>query len=187
MDAKEYSRRYHALVSSSTITRANTSWTSSTGCKAQITSCYNTGSASTCSKAQSYCNSNILSPLSGSYDVYDVRAANPDPYPPQISTYLSSATLKAKIGAESTWSETNNNVYSNFAATGDWMHNSRPDLETVVNAGVCIPLIVDARALTDIIGIGAQVRTLVFDGDADYICNYQGVELMVSETLKLAR
>jgi hypothetical protein len=25
-----------------------------------------------------------------------------------------------------------------------------------------------------------QVRTLVFDGDADYICNYMGVELMVS-------
>ncbi len=28
-------------------------------------------------------------------------------------------------------------VYDNFATTGDWMLNSAPDLETVINAGVC--------------------------------------------------
>jgi carboxypeptidase C (cathepsin A) len=49
-------------------------------------------------------------------------------------------------------------VYSNFASTGDWMHNSRLDLQTVINAGV---------------------RTLIYDGDADYILNYVGVEAMV--------
>ena len=41
---------------------------------------------------------------------------------------------------------------------GDWMRTSRPHLEKVINAGI---------------------RTVVFDGDADYICNYQGVENMV--------
>jgi hypothetical protein len=39
---------------------------------------------------------------------------------------------------------------SNFAATGDWMRNSRPALESVINAGV---------------------RTIVYDGDADFILN----------------
>ena len=39
------------------------------------------------------------------------------------------------------------------------MRTSRPHLEKVINAGV---------------------RTTIFDGDADYICNYQGVENMVN-------
>jgi len=39
------------------------------------------------------------------------------------------------------------------------MRSSRPHLEKVINAGV---------------------RTAIFDGDADYICNYQGVENMVN-------
>ncbi|GLB45331.1 putative peptidase S10 family protein [Lyophyllum shimeji] len=152
------SNPYHPLVSSSVISRANSSWNASGGCKAQITACYDGGSNSVCSSAQSYCNNNILSPLAGNWDVYYVPTANPDPYPPDISNYL--ASVASTIGAESTWQMTNNNVYSNFAATGDWMRNSRPDLETVINAGV---------------------RTIVFDGDADYILNFNGVEAMVDQ------
>ncbi|KIM38249.1 hypothetical protein M413DRAFT_420804 [Hebeloma cylindrosporum] len=148
---------YHPLVSSSVISRANSSWTSSGGCKAQITSCYNGGSNSVCSKAQNFCNNNILSPLAGNFDVYYVPTKNPDPYPPDITNYLNSVGPTA--GAEVTWQETNTNVYSNFAATGDWMRNSRPNLEAVINAGV---------------------RTIIYDGDADYILNFNGVEAMVN-------
>ncbi|KAF5343788.1 hypothetical protein D9757_007134 [Collybiopsis confluens] len=151
------SNPYHALVSASTISRANTSWLSSTGCKEQITACNNGGSNSVCSKAQSFCNDNILSPLAGNFDVYYVLATNPDPYPPDLTSYLRS--IQTKIGAESTWQETNDQVYDNFAATGDWMRNSRPDLESVINAGV---------------------RVVVYDGDADYILNFNGVEAMVN-------
>ncbi len=84
--------------------------------------------------------------------VYFILSRNPDPYPPDFTDYINS--VASKIGAESTWSMTNDDVYSNFAATGkptcsyryevclivqigDWMRNSRPDLETVINAGVC--------------------------------------------------
>ncbi|TBU50585.1 alpha/beta-hydrolase [Dichomitus squalens] len=152
------SNPYHTLVSKSTISSANKSWTKSGGCKDQITECYSTGDESTCSDAQSYCNNDILSPLAGDWDVYYVPTENPDPYPPDLTSYLTSKAVTSKIGAESTWQETNDDVYSNFAETGDWMHNSRPNLETVINAGV---------------------RTLVYDGDADYILNYKGVEAMV--------
>ncbi|KAG6843115.1 hypothetical protein H0H93_002189, partial [Arthromyces matolae] len=145
----------------SVITRANNSWTSSNGCRAQITKCNNGGSNSVCSAAQNFCNNNILSPLAGNWDVrttrsearvplpyirfevYYVPTANPDPYPPDFTTYINS--VKSQIGAEVTWQESNDDVYSNFAATGDWMRNSRPDLETVINAGV---------------------RVLIYDGDA---------------------
>lgn len=63
----------------------------------------------------------------------------------------------AKIGAESDWAETSNAVYNNFARTGDWMTNSRPNLETVINAGV---------------------RTIVYDGDA-VSCEPWGCDLVV--------
>ncbi|KAI0637608.1 serine carboxypeptidase [Trametes polyzona] len=153
------SNPYHPLVSQSAINRANNSFTRSGGCRDQIQQCYQTGSDDTCSEAQSFCNDNILSPLAGNYDVYYVLARNPDPYPPSLDSYLGSAALKKKIGAESDWQETSDAVYGNFAATGDWMHNSRPDLEKVINAGV---------------------RTIVYDGDADYILNFHGVEAMVN-------
>jgi hypothetical protein len=52
----------------------------------------------------------------------------------------------------------NDNVYTQFAATGDWMRSSLSDLEVVINSGV---------------------RTVIYDGDADYILNYIGVEAMV--------
>ena len=50
-----------------------------------------------------------------------------------------------KIGAESDWQMSNERIYVNFARTGDWMRNSRPLLESVINAGV---------------------RTIIYDGDA---------------------
>ncbi|KAJ6556987.1 serine carboxypeptidase [Mycena vulgaris] len=149
---------YHALVSSTVIARANTSWnTATTGCKARITACNNGGSNSVCSAAQSFCNNNILSPLVGSFDVYYVPSGSNDPYPPDISSYL--ASIRTKVGAEVTWQETNTDVYDNFASTGDWMRSSLPDLELVINSGV---------------------RVLIYDGDADYILNFNGIEAMLA-------
>ncbi|KAJ7681923.1 serine carboxypeptidase [Mycena polygramma] len=152
------SNPYHALVSSSVIARANTSWnTATTGCRDRIIACNNGGSNSVCSAAQSFCNNNILSPLVGSFDVYYVLSGSNDPYPPALDTYL--ASVRTRIGAEVTWQETNDLVYNNFATTGDWMRSSLPDLETVINSGV---------------------RVLIYDGDADYILNFNGVEAMIA-------
>lgn len=63
-------------------------------CCLQIASCNNGGSNSVCSSAQSYCNSRVLSPLGGNYDVYDVRVKNPDPYPYDPTSLLSSSSFK---------------------------------------------------------------------------------------------
>jgi Serine carboxypeptidase len=115
-----------------------------------------------CSTAQNWCNMQILDPLAGDWDVYYVPTANPDPYPPALEPYLHSSAVTSKIGSHSTWSEHNYEVYFQFGATGDWMRSSRPNLEKVINSGV---------------------RTVVYDGEADYICNYMGVEAMVRESL----
>jgi len=97
-----------------------------------------------CSRAQSTCNNNILSPLSGNYNVYYVPSTSDD-YPPDFTTWINSDAVKSAIGAETTWTQSSNTIYSNFANTGDWMKSSKPALEKVINAGV---------------------RTLIFDGDA---------------------
>ena len=48
---------------------------------------------------------------------YFILAQNPDPYPPALDTYLNS--IEPQIGAESEWQQTNGEVYTNFANTGD--------------------------------------------------------------------
>src|ERR1700721_189397 len=97
----------------------------------QLKFCYKGGIGSTliCSAAQNYCNTNILAPLIGVWDLYYILTADPDPYPPDISGYLDQ--IQTTVGAEKTWQNVSYDVYDNFARTGDWMHNSRPDLESV--------------------------------------------------------
>ncbi|CAE6417196.1 unnamed protein product [Rhizoctonia solani] len=147
------------LVSDSTITKANNSlYASPDGCLARIQRCNNQGSNTDCSLAQAICNGQVLDVLSGDYDVYDVRVKNPNPYPYNPTALLQNTTFMAQIGALSTWQAVSYDVYYNFAGNGDWMRSSSPDLEKVINAGV---------------------RTLVLAGDADYICNYMGVEATV--------
>jgi carboxypeptidase C (cathepsin A) len=87
-----------------------------------------------------------------------VPRANPDPYPPKLEPYLNDPAITSRIGSLHTWVETNFGVSNQFAQTGDWIRSSRSNLELVINAGV---------------------RTVIYDGDADYICNYMGVEAMV--------
>jgi carboxypeptidase C (cathepsin A) len=66
--------------------------------------------------------------------------------------------VTSRIGSQGTWAESNTNVENQFINAGDWIRSSRSRLELVINAGV---------------------RTVLYDGDADYICNYIGFEAMV--------
>ncbi|CAE6459574.1 unnamed protein product [Rhizoctonia solani] len=148
------------LVNDSVITSANnTLYAEPNGCLSRIERCNNGGSNTDCSLAQVICNGQVLEALSGDYDVYDVRVKNPNPYPYNPTALLRNTTFMAQIGALSTWQAVSYEVYYNFAGNGDWMRSSSPDLEKVINAGV---------------------RTLILAGDADYICNYMGVEATVN-------
>ncbi|KAG8733178.1 hypothetical protein FRC11_008104 [Ceratobasidium sp. 423] len=148
------------LANDSVIASANdTLYAQPNGCLARIQRCNNGGSDTECSLAQTICNGKVLEPLPGDYDVYDVRVKNPNPYPYNPTALLRNTTFMAQIGALSTWQAVSYEVYYNFAGTGDWMRESRSDLEKVINVGV---------------------RTLILAGDADYICNYMGVEATVN-------
>jgi hypothetical protein len=126
----------------------------------QIIACNSPGwTPAVCSAAQAFCNPQIFDRLAGNWDPYYVPTAKPDPYPPQLDTYLHNPAVTSKIGSMSPWLETNfPGIYDKFAATGDWMRSASPALEEVINA---------------------DVRTVIYAGDADYIVNYIGVEAMV--------
>ncbi|OJT04774.1 Carboxypeptidase S1 [Trametes pubescens] len=149
---------YHPLVSNGTIAQATQAWNSTSGCKDQITKCNDGGTNDICSSAQQFCNAEILSAVLGPHDPYYILSGVVDLYPPDITRYLTNTSLMQTIGAESTWVMSSDDIYFNFADTGDWMRTSRPLLEKVIDAGV---------------------RTVIYDGDADYILNFHGVEAMV--------
>ncbi|KAJ7646228.1 Alpha/Beta hydrolase protein, partial [Mycena rosella] len=86
-----------------------------------------------------------------------VLSGKDDAYPPDLTSYL--ASVRTKIGGEVTWQQSNFDVYDNFAETGDWMRTSLPDLEFVIDS---------------------SVRVVIYDGDADYILNFNGVEAMIA-------
>ncbi|KAM5538295.1 hypothetical protein V8D89_008182 [Ganoderma adspersum] len=152
------SNPYHPLVSNDVLQGTIIMWNHTGGCRDQIQTCYNNNDDKDCWQAQSFCNDEILTRALGPYDPYYVLSTTPDPYPPDLAPYLANTSLMSKIGAESPWLMSSDNVYANFFTTGDWMRNSRPLLESVINAGV---------------------RTIIYDGDVDYILNYIGVEAMV--------
>lgn len=131
----------------------NDTYYSAGGCHDLIQSCYSTSDNNTCSTAQDACNGEIFTALGGPWDVYFVPADDTDPYPPDLIPYLNNNALAERIGAfagasqdvaAAGWVPLGGQVYVNFANSGDWMRNSRPDLEKVIDAGV---------------------RTIVYDGD----------------------
>lgn len=152
------SNPYQQLVTDDIIANATRMYNQEGGCKELITLCQTTFDPLRCSNAQAFCNNNILGVLNGERDVYDVRALDPNPYPPDLEPILSQKSFQESIGAEANWTQSNEDVYDNFFKGGDWMMSSAPHLERLINLGV---------------------RTLIFDGDADYILNYMGVEAMV--------
>ena len=113
---------------------------------------------SVCSGAQGLCTNDDVAPLAGNWDVYDVPTENPDSYPPPFDKYLNSDAVTSNTGSHAEWEESNPDVYSNFAVSGDLIRTSLPDLEEVIKAGV---------------------RTVIYDGDADYLVNYMGVGVVV--------
>lgn len=134
------SNPYHPLVDSATLFEANTSYYAPGGCESQIIACNDrtTGTDDVCSSAFSYCTERVLAPLAGPYDFYYVPSQNPDPYPADLSVYLTDEGLMEAIGANVSWSMTSDEVYWNFAQTGDEMRSSRVSLERVINKGVSL-------------------------------------------------
>ncbi|KAI4851540.1 peptidase S10, serine carboxypeptidase [Aureobasidium sp. EXF-8845] len=110
-----------------------------------------------CSEAQDMCRDNVEGPYY-SYSgrgTYDIRHPRDDPTPPEyFPDFLNMAEVQNALGVSVNYTESNDDIYYAFQATGDFVYNS---------------------FLKDLEGLLAQgLRVSLFYGDADYICNWFG-------------
>jgi len=149
---------YSPLINSSTFASLNATWFSTNGCLAQETACDNAGtgtqSNSICSKADNACNQETFEQIIGNRDDDDLRQTAPGSFPPEFYlNLLKNTTVKAKIGATSTYSECPDAPFELFTKTGDDARSWLPQLSTLVNSGL---------------------KVLLWAGDADINCNWIG-------------
>ncbi|RDX57218.1 serine carboxypeptidase [Lentinus brumalis] len=128
------SNPYFPTATNATLTSANQSWSEAGGCRDLIVKCYNTTDEFDCAIAQNHCDSDVAHRLSGSRNPDYILADIFDTYPPDITLYVNDTARKERIGAVGDFTEVNSGVLFSFA--GEWMQNSRPTLEAVVDAGV---------------------------------------------------
>ncbi|KAB2581155.1 Carboxypeptidase S1 [Lasiodiplodia hormozganensis] len=145
---------YKKIISQSEATSYYNAYTKT--CLPAIQSCESTGTVSACVNADNKCYNSIEGPLSeeADFNVYDVRigASVTDP-PETYADYLARDDVKKAIGARSTYSECADTPYNKFSSTGDNPRSFLPELNSVVQSGL---------------------TTLVWAGDADWICNWMG-------------
>ncbi|KAF1989946.1 putative carboxypeptidase S1 [Aulographum hederae CBS 113979] len=125
-------------------------------CKQLIDSCAVSEGRNGCAQAQQLCGAQIESPISyaNDFNVYDIRAPRDDPNPPPTYTgYLQRPDVIKKIGAQSEYVDCSNPANFAFMGQGDQAKSILPALSRVVNSGV---------------------QTLIWSGDADWICNWYG-------------
>ncbi|KAI4249555.1 MAG: hypothetical protein LQ352_005587 [Teloschistes flavicans] len=149
-----YSNSYKPLITAAQHTSYLNTYNSQ--CLPALQSCASSGSNSACKNSDNVCYNNIEGPLSQSadFDVYDIRAPSNDPNPPETyATYLQSSAVVKAIGAQSTYQECPNAPYQKFSSTGDNSRSFLSQLGDVVRSGV---------------------QTVVYAGDADWICNWFG-------------
>ncbi|KAI4165688.1 MAG: hypothetical protein LQ342_000630 [Letrouitia transgressa] len=149
-----YNNSYKPLITASQHTSYLNAYQSK--CLPALQSCSSSGTNSACKNADSICYNSVEGPLSqtGDFDVYDIRAPSNDPNPPETYvSYLQSSTVTKAIGAKSTYQECPNAPYQQFASTGDNPRSFLSQLSDVVKSGV---------------------TTVVWAGDADWICNWFG-------------
>ncbi|PMD30346.1 alpha/beta-hydrolase [Hyaloscypha variabilis F] len=114
------------------------------------------GNNTACANAQDICYNDIdFSVISvADFDAYDVRAPFNNPVPPKnYMAYLQQDDVVKKIGAQGMYQECNAGIYELFQETGDNSRSYLPTLSTVVQSGI---------------------QTLIWAGDADWICNWFG-------------
>lgn len=147
-----YNNTYKPLISASQHTSYLNTYNSK--CAPALAQCKSSGSNSACSNSDNVCYQNIEGPLSevADFDVYDIRAPSNDPNPPETyATYLQNSAVVKAIGAKSKYVECANEP--GFSNTGDNSRSFLPQLSDVVKSGV---------------------TTVVWAGDADWICNWFG-------------
>ncbi|ETN43791.1 uncharacterized protein HMPREF1541_11115 [Cyphellophora europaea CBS 101466] len=147
------------------------------GCLAKLEQCeaiwdggLSLTAGNTCNDASVACRNGVEFPFQAYTDThnYDVRAVGAgkegegEPLPPAIyAPWLNTAEVQQALGVELNYTYTSSNaageVLAAFAPTGDFARSYRKDLEELLEAGV---------------------RVSLWHGDADWVCNWFGGEVL---------
>lgn len=146
---------YAPLINQSMYTTIMNKYT--TSCVPAVQQCTNlTGENQSCREADAICETVIDQPLydsfSEDFNVYDVRPNATQPSEAYVD-YLNRDDVIKAIGAKSDYQECSNDVSSDFGDTGDHARSLLSALSSVVQSGV---------------------QTVIYHGDADFICNWFG-------------
>ncbi|CAG8450261.1 9263_t:CDS:10 [Diversispora eburnea] len=137
-------------------------------CAKLITNCYNSPNVFTCYPPFVYCNREIVSPyMNTGRNPYDVRKDCDGgglcyPILDAIEKYSNLMDVKLELGADPQikYESCNMDVNTKFSFSGDWM---RPFQRLIP------PLLED------------NIRVLIYNGDADFVCNWIGSFAWVKE------
>ncbi|SMR61857.1 unnamed protein product [Zymoseptoria tritici ST99CH_1E4] len=121
-----------------------------------------------CASAASMCRDSVEGVYYrlGDRGTYDIRHPGvypnfDDPTPPDFGDWLQLDRVKAALGVTLNHTKSNSEITYNFASTGDFIYtNFVADLSDIIDSGV---------------------RVGLFYGDADYICNWIGGEIVSQE------
>lgn len=158
-------------------------------CLPAVDECYSNRTDAACASAGTVCYNAIEGPLSNSadFDVYDIRAPSNDPEPPEnYVKYLTSADVVKAIGAKSTYSECSDAAGAKFRPTGDSKYRVTR-LSPALDGS--LTHMTGARSFLDELSdvVSAGVNTLLWAGDADWECNYVGVEAIANQVTYVGR
>lgn len=115
---------YGQLQSDEVIAKLNKAYFGPNGCLEQEQACYAAGNSSAsnriCIAADNFCVENVFVPAVGDRDSDDLRQNSSALFPPEFYVdFLSLPSVKAKIGAVSTYSECADAPFELFTRTGD--------------------------------------------------------------------
>ncbi|KAF1952579.1 carboxypeptidase S1 [Byssothecium circinans] len=134
-------------------------------CYDQTVQCYETGRNDVCARADNFCYEKVEYPFDVylERDEYDVRYLTPDPFPYSYYVeYLNQPEILAAVGAYQNFSESAPTVSSAFANTGD---DDRESGTIAANKKL----------------LAAGVQVMHYYGDADYVCNWIGGEVVADK------
>ncbi|KAL5118868.1 hypothetical protein ACEQ8H_003191 [Pleosporales sp. CAS-2024a] len=134
-------------------------------CVDRTKECYRTGQNAICDAADNFCTNEVerLYDVYSGRDEYDMRELTPDPFPYSYYVdYLNLASVQKAIGAYQNYTESSHTVGGAFVNTGDDERESNT--------------IEDVRKM-----LAAGVSVTLYYGDADYICNWLGGQVVAEE------
>ncbi|KAI7943918.1 hypothetical protein MJO28_011446 [Puccinia striiformis f. sp. tritici] len=143
------------IANAATLAVVKTALTHKTGCLAQLKNCANKGNIEACQDAYNFCAQYVSIPLLGDRSTYYFPHNKNDTFPSlSLLKYLDRSDVRRAIGAETNYWACRDDIGEDFWTTADTVRPTISSLGKLLDSGL---------------------RTVIWAGDKDFICNSLGV------------